>query len=132
MKSFCKKILTLILLMTIIYIPNYAYASGGITMDDVISDGDGFLKAGEGESPIDEEALRETSNSIYNILFTVAIVVSFAIGLIMGIQFIVGSVEDKAKIEEALIPYVVGVFVVFASFTIWKIVIEIGNNLKVL
>lgn len=98
------------------------------TMDDVISQGESFLAARNTDEVIDEQALADTSETIYNILFTIAVVLAIAIGMIIGIQFIMGSVEEQAKVKETLVPYVIGVFVVFAAFTIWKIAIELGND----
>ena len=40
-----------------------------------------------------------------------------------------GSMEEKAQIKEALIPFVIGCIVAFGAFGIWKIFITIGNNL---
>lgn len=106
---------------------NKTYAS---SMSKTISDGDSFLQSRYSESPINEEALQSTSNNIYNILFTIAVVLAFAIGMIIGIQFIMGSVDEKAKIKETLIPYIIGVFIIFSAFTIWKIAVNIGNNIS--
>lgn len=115
-------IIFLITFIATMCLPNMIFA-----MDEVISSGDGFLQAAD-KKVIDEDALQGTSNYIYNILFTIAVVLAVAIGMIIGIQFIMGSVDEKAKIKETLVPYVIGVFIVFASFTIWKLVIELGND----
>ena len=125
MKSILTKILLLILLITMIYIPNTTYAMG-----NVISQGEDFLSSRNNTSPINEVSLKETSDYVYNILFTIAVVLAIAIGMIIGIQFVMGSVEEQAKVKETLVPYVIGVFVVFASFTIWKIVINVGDSVS--
>jgi hypothetical protein len=39
------------------------------------------------------------------------------------------SVEEKAQVKEALIPYVAGCVVAFGSFGIWRLVMVIGSNL---
>lgn len=105
-------------------IPKAIYA-----MDDVISQGDSFINAGKGQEKIDTDALKTTSDDIYNILFTIAIVLAVAVGMVIGIQFMIGGAAEQAKVKETLIPYVIGVFVVFASFTIWKIAVNIGNSI---
>ena len=46
----------------------------------------------------------------------------------LGIQFMVGSVDQKAKVKDSLIPYIVGCFVIFGAFGIWKIVLTILEN----
>lgn len=120
-----KNIIILILVLVIMGISNNTYAA---TMDDVISQGDGFLTARNSTLPIDEGELSKTSNDIYDILLTIAIVLAIAIGMIIGLQFLIGSVEEQAKIKETLVPYVIGVFVVFSAFAIWKIVVKIGTD----
>lgn len=125
MKNILAKIIVLILLLAMINIPNSTYA-----MDTVISDGDSFIAAANTTLPIDKDALQTTSNDIYNILFTIAVVLAIAIGMIIGIQFMIGSAAEQAKVKETLVPYVIGVFVVFASFTIWKIAVNIGNDVS--
>lgn len=120
-----KKVLIIILIsmLTLVYLSNTIYA-----VDNVISSAEGFLGAANATSPIDEGELSKTSNYIYNILFTIAVVLAVAIGMVIGIQFMLGSAEEQAKVKETLVPYVIGVFIVFASFTIWKIVVNIGNE----
>ena len=39
-----------------------------------------------------------------------------------------GSVEEKADIKAAMVPFIIGCVVVFGAFGIWKIVVTIGNN----
>lgn len=53
----------------------------------------------------------------------------FCVGTIIGIQFMLASAEDKAKVKEALVPYVVGCFVIFGAFTIWSTVVNIGQDI---
>lgn len=118
----------LILLFVIIctFLPNKIYATD--TLSDIMNKSEDFLDKST-EIGINTGNLRDTSNFIYNILFTIAVVVAFAVGMIIGIQFITGSVDEKAKIKETLVPYVVGVFVIFGAFTIWKVVTEFGTKL---
>lgn len=41
----------------------------------------------------------------------------------------VASAEDKAKVKEALIPYIVGCIVIFGAFTIWSIAVNMGQSI---
>lgn len=129
MKNKLVKNLFITILITLIlcaFLPNKTYA-----VDDIVSSGQDFISKGEGQdNPIDEKALKNTSSYIYNVLFTIAVVLAFVIGMIIGIQFIIGSVDEKAKIKETLVPYVIGVFIIFSAFGIWKIVMSIGNSFE--
>ena len=99
------------------------------SLSDVISGGDSFIDAGkDGSAKIDKGSLQNASSSIYNILLICGMIVAVLIGAILGIKFMIGSVEEKAEIKAALVPFVIGCIVVFGAFGIWKIVVTIGNN----
>ena len=97
---------------------------------DWVSDAESFLKASEKEDiGIDNDKLNEASSDIYNTLTSVGMIITVIVGLILGINFMMASANDKAKVKEALIPYVVGCVVIFGAFGIWKIVINTFNGL---
>lgn len=124
-----KMSICLILLFVIIctFLPNKIYATNDLS--NIMNQAEDFLDKSSDLAIDPTGNLKDTSNFIYNILFTIAVVVAFAVGMIIGIQFITGSVDEKAKIKETLVPYVVGVFVIFGAFTIWKVVTEFGTKL---
>ncbi len=101
-------------------------------VSDMFKDADNFLAAGESptKTVIDEKKLQSTSNTIYKWLMVIAICVSVIIGAILGALFITGSIEGKAKIQEALVPYIIGCIVVFGAFFIWKTLVNTGNSLE--
>ena len=104
-------------------------SSSESSLSDVISGGDSFIQAGkDGSAQIDKGSLQNASSSIYNILLICGMIVAVLIGSIMGIKFMIGSVEEKAEIKAALVPFVIGCIVVFGAFGIWKILVTIGNN----
>lgn len=121
MKNTKKISIILILVLTFsILLPNCAKAT------DIISSSKDFLNAGNNvEDTIKINQLQETSNFIFNLLFTIGVVVMFIVGTIIGIQFMIASAEDKAKVKEALVPYFVGCIVIFGAFTIWSIIVNI-------
>lgn len=80
-------------------------------------------------SIINETQLQETSNFMYKLLLAIGIIVMFIVGTILGIQFMIASAEDKAEVKKALVPYVVGCIVIFGAFTIWSIVVNLGQNI---
>lgn len=125
-KNIIKKISIIILILVIgLATSNHSYAIGS-----VFSDADNFLSKGDPvSSTISESQLKETSSFIFKLLTSIGIVVMFLIGTIIGIQFMVASAEDKAKVKEALIPYVVGCGVIFGAFTIWGTTVRLGQTI---
>lgn len=124
-----KKILKLIIAILILLMFSLAFQTNNIyaqTPDDMSGVAGNFIQDGAAvDSPMDTDKLREMSDTIYNFLLIIAIIIAVIVGLIIAIKFITGSVSEKAKIKETLIPYIAGCVVIFGAFTIWKLIIEI-------
>ncbi len=128
MRSKSLIIIILILVINIIFLNINKVQADAIS--DGITGGDSFLDAGKSNIvSIDTSKLQDTSNVVYNILLLAGMVVAVVISGILGIKFMIGSVEEKAQIKDALIPFIIGCVVVFGAFGIWKIFINIGKNL---
>lgn len=123
LKKICIIFLVVILLINI---PNIVK---GFSLSEIIQGGKTWLEGSNGGDVISDDSLQELSNSIYNILLLIGIAIAFIIGLVLGIQFMVGSVEQKAKIKDSLIVYVVGCIVIFGAFGIWKLVVTALNKI---
>ena len=102
----------------------------GTTASDIITGADDFIQSGvSDENPtINDSDLKNMSDLLYNILLIIAIIVAVIVGLVIAIQFITGSVAQKAKVKETLIPYIAGCIVIFGAFGIWKLVVGILNQ----
>ena len=98
--------------------------------DNIVTEADGFLDKGKenANNAISSEKLKDASSLLYNTLLTIGICAAVIIGAVLGIQFMVGSVEQKAKIKDSLIPYVAGCVIIFGAFGIWKLVITMMNK----
>lgn len=132
MKKNVIKIITIILTIFLLinYIPTLSKATS--IVDNVFKDGKSFLDTPADSNiteKVNENTIIETSKSIYNILLTIGIIVAAIIILVLGIQFMTGSIEQKVKVKEMLIPFIVGCIVVFGSLGIWKLVISITTTI---
>ena len=119
-KKICIIFLTILAITIILHPMNIVKASrifGGA--DNFISDG----QAAGGDSQISYSSMKRVSTQIYTILLAIGTGIAVIIGAILGIQFITGSVEQKVKVKESLMPFVVGCIVVFGAFGIWRLVI---------
>ena len=122
-----KKVISIILLLVIVLstITQISYAT---TLSGMMGQSDNFLKAAN-EEKIGEDKLQDLSGSIYNILLVIAIIASVIVGIVLGVQFILASgAEGKADVKQAMLPYFVGMVVVFGSFGIWKLIVLILNS----
>lgn len=133
-KKLIKIIFILLIVFNIININKYSYAAeekedttSTFTMDGFIKDGDKFLKGAEDEDGevFNQTEVKALSDSIYNTLFAIGMVAAVAVGIFLGIQIMMASVEEQAKYKELLIPYFIGCIVIFGAFGIWKIAVTI-------
>lgn len=99
-------------------------ANGSHSIDEIISEGKNFIAQATGNK-ISGSNLQAASNTLYNILLTIGIFLAVAVGMYLGIKFMVSSAEDKAKVKESLIPYIAGCVVIFGAFIIWKLAITL-------
>lgn len=100
--------------------------------DEIIGDASNFLNTGknnQGQVMVNGDNVQKASNLLFNVLFTIAIAAAILIGIYIGIKFMMSSAEDKATLKESLLPYFVGVIIMFASFSIWKLVLVLLQSI---
>lgn len=121
-------LITLLILCSLSLYSTTCMADG--SFDDVIKNGDSFLSDGsESTKMIDPNELKSLSNFISGVLLTIAIGVTVITGAIMGLNFITQSIEEKAKVKESMIPWVIGIIVSFGAFTIWEVAVNLFQSL---
>ena len=105
----------------------YTHTVQASSLSDAIGGADDFIQSGiKDKSPaISEDNLQGMSNMLYNTLLVIATIIAVIVGLVIAIQFMTGSVGERAKIKETLIPYIAGCIVIFGAFGIWKLVVNI-------
>ena len=121
-------LITLLILCSLSLYSTTCMADG--SLDDVMNNGNSFLNAGsESSTMIDQNDLKSLSNFISGVLLTIAIGVTVISGAIMGLNFITQSIEEKAKVKESMVPWVIGIIVSFGAFTIWEVAVNLFQSL---
>lgn len=90
-------------------------------------DTDNF-KPGELTDSDYEEAFRMTS-TIVGALTTVGIVIAVSGIIILGLKYMMGSVEQKADYKKTMVPYLVGCILIFCTSTIVSIIYRLASQL---
>ena len=78
----------------------------------------------------DIEPITDKGAIILNTLTTIGIILSVIVLVILGIKYMLGSVEEKAEYKKTMIPYLVGVFMLAAVTVILRIVVTMVGNLS--
>ena len=125
MKKYKKLLINIMVIFIILFnlfIPN-AYAG---PLQDIMNRAEGFVINGEnGGNVINNDALKEGSNTLYNVLLVIGIAVAFIWGIVLGIQFVTGSLGEKADVKKNLIVYVIGCIIIFGAFGIWRLLLQL-------
>lgn len=78
---------------------------------------------------LDNNKLTQMTGNILGVLQTIGSIVSIIALIIIGMKYMIGSVEEKAKYKETLIPYIIGCALVFGISNIVAIIYKIAVNL---
>ena len=101
------------LTLIIFFVPTYSCAaSPGSPIDN---------PGGYEPDPIDSEDTTQIvlkANPILSVISTIGITVSVITLIILGIKYMVGSVEEKAEYKKSMIPYIIGVLFLVSTSTI--------------
>ena len=127
----------LILLICCSAMINISYASYeepikvATSVDEIFEDADDFISDGQDlqkQGGVDEEQLSSMVDFLYNLLLGIGIVAAVIVGTILGIKYMIGSVEEKAEYKETLFAYLISCVVVFGAFGIWRIAILVLSS----
>ena len=113
--------------------PNIITREDKSGLDDMIEDAEAFEKekgaevGGSGSQTIEipQDKIQNFSNDLFSILIIAATALSIIVGVIIGIKYMMGSVEEKAKYKELLIPYLAGCASVYGALGIWQLLVKI-------
>lgn len=129
MKKIIKFVICIIMIIAILILNTNSVTAS--SLGDIINSGSNFINSGANTNAIvpNEEGIRDTSNFIFNIVFTLGIIILIIWGMVLGIKFITGSVEEQADVKKGLFPYGVGCIIIFSGYAIWRIVVIIASKI---
>ncbi len=81
-------------------------------------------------TPISNSDINNLGNTIITVISTVGSIVSVVVLVVIGLKYMTGSIEEKAKYKSSLMPYFIGAVLVFSASIIAGIVYNIVINLK--
>ena len=93
-------------------------------LEQSMTDADDFITDGSNDK-LDMQDFQTQFGDIYNIVLQIGVGLAVIVGIVLGVKFILSSVEGKAEVKKMLITYVISCTVIFGSFGIWKIVVTI-------
>jgi type IV secretory pathway VirB2 component (pilin) len=119
MKQTLKKISVILLSALLIFAVMQPVALAKTKADDVIG---GFSNTGNEM----DNGVNVVAGTIINWIWGISIVVAVIVVMIIGLKFIVGSTQEKAKYKESLVPLVVGIVLIVFATTLVKFLFNMG------
>lgn len=120
----------MILLVLFVMFSILGQTTNASSIGETIQGADDFVSDGSEGTKISSDNLKDLSDQIYNVLLILGIAIAVIVGLVLGIQFMTGSIATKSKVKESLIPYITGCIVIFGAFGIWKLTVLILRNIQ--
>ena len=96
--------------------------------DTIIQGAEDFIGAGN-DDILNHNQLKKVSDTIFNMFFGIGGIVIIITGAILGIQFMLGSIEEKAEIKQSMKAYVWGAIIIYGAVGIWAIVVKVLQNI---
>lgn len=125
-----RKIIRIIFIIFII-LNIFVSTSKAFSLSEILSAGKDFINSSNGKTKIEQSDINNLSYTIYGILQTIAIAATLIVATVLGIIYITGSIETQAEVKKTMIPFVVGCIVAFGAFGIWRLVIEIIQDINI-
>lgn len=117
------KIINIILTLSVFFIVMSNF--NNIIYADVIENPDDYR-------PVDitgEGSLTQKAGIILGVINTIGIVVSVVTLMVLGVKYMLGSVEEKAEYKKTMGMYFLGAFLVTSITTIPNILYKISSNI---
>ena len=73
--------------------------------------------------------IRTAGNKAIQIVSTIGSILSVIVIIVLGIKYMMGSVEERAEYKKTMLPYLIGAAFIFAASSIASIVYNLALNL---
>lgn len=117
-----KKIHIILVVVIIVLNCMTTVVSARFSLTDVFNNAKNFPSP---SSEISVSELKDMQGVVYNLLFSVGVIIAVVGITILGVQFITSSPEGKADVKEKMVPFAVGCIVIFSGLVIWRIAVNV-------
>ena len=93
-------------------------SSSSASKDDPITNPDYYSPINKEPTKKDTKVFREKVGVILGAIQAIGSILSVLALVVIGIKYMLGSAEEKANYKQTMIPYIIGVILVFSSSTL--------------
>ena len=121
-------IMIILTIITIFSINNKVYADT-TTVSTIFSGGRQFIKQGKSKANVDTTAIAKDIGGIGQVFLIIGIGTAVGVGMYLGFKYITSGADEKAKIKERLIYYVIAIVLLVAAVGVTKVIVSIGDSI---
>jgi len=97
-------------------------STGALNLTDITSNQSLNSEAGQ--------AMAKVGGTIVQLVTNVGMILAIVVIAILGVKYMMGSTEEKAEYKKAMLPYLIGAFLVFGASTVAKFVIGFAGGIS--
>ena len=120
-------IMIILTIITIFSINNKVYAD--TTVSTIFSGSRQFIKQGKSKANVDTTAIAKDIGGIGQVFLIIGIGTAVGVGMYLGFKYITSGADEKAKIKERLIFYVIAIVLLVAAVGVTKVIVSIGDSI---
>jgi len=113
------KKVTRILFVGTIFIMFFITISYGFGVDELTGN----------QTALTDTKLKATGDYIVSIITEIGVVTSVIVLAVLGVKYMLGSVEERAEYKKTLMPYVIGSLLLFGASSVAQIIYLVAKDL---
>ena len=127
-KKIVKFITTVAIIIAIFCINNKAvYADTSVS--GIFSSAKSFIEQGKSGSTVDTGVIAKDLGGIGQVFLVIGLGVAVGVGMYLGFKYMMSGADEKAKVKERLIYYVIATVLLVSAVGITKIIVSIGDSI---
>lgn len=122
MKYLVNIIIILLILFAFFANGNQIYATG------IMEQAKNFIELGEnGDDPFGENLATTNTHfeDLAGFVWGIGVGVALIATVVMGMKLMLASTSERAEYKKEMVPYIIGITIIFGGLTIWRVLIQI-------
>ena len=123
------KIIMVISIILIFFYINNKPVYADTTVKGIFNNASSFIKSGKKKGAVNTGKIAEDIGGIGQLFIVIRLAVAVGVGMYLGFKYIVSGADEKAKVKERLIYYVIAIVLLVSATGITKIIVSIGDSI---
>ena len=119
-------VITIVTLLMLMLVSSFICETQAVKLGPIISNPEQVTKP-SAEDNHNTDELKNIGNIIVNVVRTFGQAISVVILAIVGIRYIMGSIEEKAEYKQTMWVYIVAAILIFGGSTLTQIIYDMFN-----